>query len=127
MPRNQPKSGAKRTHQEKDPKLVYDHLPIAKQIACYHFWNFLNTNGAEGWSPVSTPGSVFNWRSSNYIRENIKANSWPKIAQVRTFNESIYFILLAVVLFILSLSLLSSHEYDLVVAAYRECPCWPRI
>ena len=83
MPQHQPKSGAKRSHQEKDPCLTYNHLHLAKQIACYNFNRNLSTNGGEGWDPSDKPGSIFHWRSSNYIRENIKQSSWRKIAKVR--------------------------------------------
>ena len=82
MPRNAPRSGVKKSYEVKDPLSVYNKHNLAKQIACYNFWLYLNTAGLEGWNPEVVPGSVNHYRSSNYLLQNIKRNSWPKIGKV---------------------------------------------
>ena len=84
MARNATKKGAKIEQQLKFPFEVYEKLELSKRIACYNYWLHLNTAGTQGWSTVDTPSSIFHWRSSNYLRENIKKSSWPKIGKVRT-------------------------------------------
>ena len=84
MARNATKKGAKIEQQLKFPFEVYEKLELSKRIACYNHWLHLNTAGTQGWSTVDTPSSIYHWRSSNYLRENIKKSSWPKIGKVRT-------------------------------------------
>ena len=80
MPRNSSK-GKKQATKETNPELIYDKLELSKRIACYNFWCYLNSDGQEGWDPVKTPASIWNWRSSNYLQANVKESSWPRIGK----------------------------------------------
>ena len=83
MPQNATKKGLKEENQKNFPELVYEQLELSKRIACYHYWCHLNSAGKEGWDPEKTPGSVFHWRTSKYLQDNIKKSSWPRIGKVR--------------------------------------------
>ena len=88
MQRNTTKKGPKQTrqvNQEEFPEEVYSDLELAKKIACYKFWSFLFTDGAQGWSPYKTPGSIYHLRSSSIITKGIKEGSWPKVGKVSLF------------------------------------------
>ena len=82
MARNSTAKGKKKEGQEKFPKAVYNKLQLSRQIAAYNFWVYLHTDGSEGWNPNDKPGSVYKYRSSNYIKDNIFTSSWPKIGKV---------------------------------------------
>jgi hypothetical protein len=73
---------AKDEHIKQFPKEAFDDLKLEKQIACYLFWLFTYTNGAQGWNPHDRPGSVRKWRTSKYISTHIKEGSWPAIGKV---------------------------------------------
>ena len=88
MPRNAPRSGVKQAYLVNDPHSIYRNHPLPKQIACYNFWLYLNTAGAKGWNPHENCGSVNHRRSSQYLIDNIKRNSWPKIGKVRVVAVS---------------------------------------
>ena len=83
MGRNATKKGPKQKSQEDFPKEVYEKQTLSKQICCYQYWIYLETDGTEGWSPTEVPGSVFKYRSNDYIRRNIPQSSFPKIGRVR--------------------------------------------
>lgn len=82
MARNATAKGKKKQSQERFPKEVYDKLQLSRRIAAYNFWVYLHTDGSEGWDPNKTPGSVYLYRSSEYIKNNIFESSWPKIGKV---------------------------------------------
>ena len=84
MPRNATRQGAKKRKDilEQFPEKIYADLPLEKQIACYKFWSYLEFEGAQGWSPSHTPGSIKNYRLSKTIYTRIKPSSWPKIGKV---------------------------------------------
>ena len=62
----------------------YAREPLHKRVICYNFWSFIVTDGKEGdlWNPNKTPGSVYNYRSSEYIRRHIKQVSFCNTAKV---------------------------------------------
>ena len=60
----------------------YDKLQTSYQLACYKFWCNLEFGGGELWDPNKVPNSIINWRSSSYLRKNIKQGSWANIGRV---------------------------------------------
>ena len=64
----------------------YAREPLHKRTICYKFWCFIVTDGKPGdlWNPTKTPGSVYNYRSSEYIRKHVKQVSFDSIAKVTT-------------------------------------------
>eukprot|EP00536_Pseudo-nitzschia_multiseries_P009158 jgi/Psemu1/22492/gm1.22492_g len=87
MARNATKKGPKQLDQEKHPDLVHQQLELSKRLACYNFWQYLYTEAEEGWSPTDKPGSLWKYRSSNYIKQNIKQTSWAKIGKSRNYTS----------------------------------------
>ena len=79
MPQNATKKGLKEENPKNFPELVYKQLELSKQIACYQFWCHLNSAGKEGWDPGKTPGSIYHWRSSKYLQDNIKPSGTTPI------------------------------------------------
>ena len=76
-----PRTSKKQATKENNPVLIYEKLELSKRIACYNFWCYLNTEGQEGWDPIHTLASIWNWRSSNYLQLNIREKSWPRIGR----------------------------------------------
>jgi hypothetical protein len=65
MPRTRG-SKNKSNKDDRDPLEVYKNLELHKQLVCWNYFRFLETNGAEGWNPADA-GSVFHQRSSQYL------------------------------------------------------------
>ena len=86
MPKHATKVTSNRN--EADPGLFYDEkLELSKKLAAYRFWLHIATDGKEGWNPTEKSGSVWNYRSSNYIKQHIKESSWPNIGKVSDLSE----------------------------------------
>ena len=65
------------------PHSVYRNHPIPKQIPSYNFWLYSNSAGAKGQNSHKNCSSVNHRRSSQYLIDNIKRNSWPRFGKVR--------------------------------------------
>jgi hypothetical protein len=83
--RNATKKGPKQVQQEKHPEEAYAKLELSKKLVCYNCWHNLNTAGEEGWD-FEKAGSIYHYRNSNYIKDHIKQNSFPKVGKVRRSN-----------------------------------------
>jgi hypothetical protein len=61
----------------------YEREPLHKRVICFKFWNFIVLDGKEGelWNPNKTPGSVYNYRSSEYLKKTILQVSFDGIAK----------------------------------------------
>lgn len=75
MPRTGRKGkGGKRADPNNDPVARFSKLERHDKIICYNYWNYINTNGSEGWNPQEA-GSVFHQRSSAYLL-SLGSASW---------------------------------------------------
>ena len=85
MPRNAAaKKGSKEDYQKQFPGEIYEKLQLSRKVVCYNYWKHLTTAGFEGWDSESA-GSIFHWKTSSYLIENIPRNSFNKLGKVR-FN-----------------------------------------
>jgi hypothetical protein len=61
----------------------YYALEVHKQLACYRFWcHLVEGRNTKLWDPNKTPASIWNWRSSNYLKYHIEEGSWKNCAKV---------------------------------------------
>ena len=81
MARNASKRGPKQDIQKVNPEKVYEKLELARKLGCYNYFLFLTTAGTQGWD-LEKAGSIFHYRESNYIAQNVKASSWSRIGKV---------------------------------------------
>jgi hypothetical protein len=89
MARNATKKGPKQVQQQKHPEEAYANLELSKKLVCYNYWHNLNTAGEEGWD-FEKAGSVYHYRNSNYIKDHIKQNSFPKVGKVRRSKADVF-------------------------------------
>jgi hypothetical protein len=76
MPRTAAKGGRRKDN--RDPLVIYNDLPHYKQVICWYYFRFVETNGEEGWN-ISEAGSVFHFRSSKVVqaaKPPEATNSW---------------------------------------------------
>ena len=86
MPKHDTKGTSNRNGVE--PELVYDEkLELSKKLVAYKFWVHITTEGKEGWNPIEKPGSVWDYRSSNYIKQHIQESNRPNIGNVSALSE----------------------------------------
>ena len=88
MPRNAAaKKGSKEDYQKQFPGEIYEKLQLSRKVVCYNYWKHLTTAGFEGWDSESA-GSIFHWKTSSYLIENIPRNSFNKLGKVRFFEAT---------------------------------------
>ena len=73
MPRTQAKGG-RRKDPNNDPVKAYEKLARHDKIICWNYYQYITTDGAEGWNPREA-GSVFHQRSSEYL-VSLGSGSW---------------------------------------------------
>lgn len=71
MPRTSHRGRKKETLEPLEEYLRLDHH---KQLLCWNYFRFTETQGKEGWNPVEA-GSVYHYRSSAYI-QSLGSASW---------------------------------------------------
>jgi hypothetical protein len=75
MPRTGRKGlGGRKKAPSRPPLEEYESLEYHKKLICYNYFQFIVTNGVEGWDP-SDAGSVYHQRSSNYLL-SLGSDSW---------------------------------------------------
>jgi hypothetical protein len=68
----------------------YYALEVHKQLACYRYWCHLTQErNTKLWDPNRTPTSIWNYRSSNYLKAHIEEGSWKGIAKVSSNDHFI--------------------------------------
>jgi hypothetical protein len=83
MPNHSSGKGKRKSYQQPSAEERYANLELAKQLACYRYLTHIEQGrNTKLWNPNKTPTSVWNWRSSNYIKEHIEEGSWAKVAKV---------------------------------------------
>jgi hypothetical protein len=61
----------------------YSELEVAKKLAVFRYWSYLEEDRTTKlWNPNLTPTSIWNWRSSEYLKAHINEHSWAKVAKV---------------------------------------------
>jgi hypothetical protein len=69
-----PRTATKKRKDNRTPLEVYEALDHHKQLICWNYYRFIETNGEEGWNPKE-PGSVHHQRSSAYLL-SLGSDSW---------------------------------------------------
>ena len=120
MARNARKCGPKQENQKLNPDQVYKKLEVSKKLACYNCFVFLTTAGIEGWDPEKA-GSVFHYRESNYIHDNIKNSSWSRIGKVQSKYEQKNFFVVPFCLLLLTIIIVILTNFVMLTNLPRLC------
>jgi hypothetical protein len=80
----------KRKYEQAPAESRYNKLEVYKQLACYRYWCHLTEErNTKLWNPNKTPTSIWNYRSSNYLKAHIEESSWKGIAKVSSNDHFI--------------------------------------
>jgi hypothetical protein len=73
----------KRKYEQASAETRYEQLEVAKQLAVFRYWSYIVENRTTKlWNPDITPTSIWNWRSSGYLKAHINESSWGRVARV---------------------------------------------
>jgi hypothetical protein len=80
----------KRKYSQAPAEDRYSSLEVHNQLACYRYWSHIvEERNTKIWDPNKTPTSIWNWRSSFYLKTHINESSWKGVAKV-SYNLTRY-------------------------------------